>query len=268
MMVASLPMYDFPEMRGATDAWWQGLARAFRREGIADVADALWRGEDYRSLWTRPDLLISQTCGYPLIRALRGTVTLVATPCYSAPGCEGASYRSAVIVRRESAAGDISAMRGARCAINGYDSQSGHNALRALIAPLSSGKSFFQDVIVSGSHVNSLSMVSAGDVDVAAIDCVTYALLARHRPGAVERTRVLCFTRSAPALPYITRQPVDDDLLTRLRRGLGAACHDPELSDARESLMLRDIRVLPLSAYERIAEMEEGAAALGYRQVA
>jgi hypothetical protein len=29
--------------------------------------------------------------------------------------------------------------------------------------------------------------------------------------------------------------------------------------------MLRDIRVLPLSAYERIAQMEEGAAALGYR---
>src|SRR6185312_8107473 len=33
MAVASLPMYDLPELRAATDAWWKGLARAFRREG-------------------------------------------------------------------------------------------------------------------------------------------------------------------------------------------------------------------------------------------
>ena len=37
MAVASLPMYDLPELRAATDAWWRGLAQAFRREGIADL---------------------------------------------------------------------------------------------------------------------------------------------------------------------------------------------------------------------------------------
>ena len=26
-MIASLPMYDWPEVRGATDAWWNGIAR-------------------------------------------------------------------------------------------------------------------------------------------------------------------------------------------------------------------------------------------------
>src|SRR5262245_4500569 len=147
MTVASLPMYDLPEIQAATDAWWRGLARAFRRQGIVEVAEKLWRGGDYRSLWTRPDLLISQTCGYPLMHVLRDTVTLVATPCYSVPGCDGASYCSVVIVRRDSAARDIRALRGARCAINGYDSQSGHNAFRALIAPVSMGKRFFRDVI-------------------------------------------------------------------------------------------------------------------------
>jgi hypothetical protein len=34
-MIAALPMYDWPEIREATDAWWAGLARAFRREGPA-----------------------------------------------------------------------------------------------------------------------------------------------------------------------------------------------------------------------------------------
>lgn len=268
MSVASLPMYDLPEIEAATNTWWRGLARAFRRESIADVPDELWRGANYRGLWTRRDLLLSQTCGYPLMHELRGKATLVATPCYSAPGCDGANYCSVVLVHDDSAAGDVSELRGTRCAINSHDSQSGHNALRALIAPLSSGKRFFRNVIFSGSHLNSLNMVSEGQADVLAMDCVTYALLSRHRPHAIERTRPLCLTPSAPALPYITHYPAKDDLLERLRNALEAACHEPELSDSRETLMLQDFCILPISEYERIAEMERVAAACGYREVA
>lgn len=268
MNVASLPMYDLPEVEAATNTWWNGLARAFRREGIADVPGELWRGANYRELWTRHDLLLSQTCGYPLMNELRGKVTLIATPCYSAPGCTGANYCSVVVVRNDSAAGDIRELRGTTCAINSHDSQSGHNALRALIAPLSSGKRFFRDVIVSGSHLNSLKMVSEGEADVLAMDCVTYALLSRHRSHAIERTRPLCLTPSAPALPYITRRPAEGDLLERLRNGLEAACNDPELSDGREILMLKGFHALPISKYERIAEMEREAINCGYQEVA
>lgn len=268
MTVASLPMYDLPEVEAATNAWWRGLARVFRREGIADVPDELWRGASYRELWTRRDLLLSQTCGYPLTHELRGKVTLVATPCYSAPGCNGPDYSSVVVVHSESPAANIGELRGARCVINNRDSQSGCNALRALIAPVSSGKRFFRDVITSGGHLNSLKMVSDGEADVSAIDCVTYALLSRHCPHAIERTRPLCLTPSAPALPYITSCTAKGDLLERLRNGLDAACHDPELSGSREILMVRDFCVLPISAYERIAEMEKEATACGYREVA
>ncbi len=268
MTVVSLPMYDLPEIEVATNAWWRGLARAFRREGIVDVPDELWRGANYRDPWTRHDLLLSQTCGYPLIHELRGKATLVATPCYSAPGCNRANYCSVVVVHIDSDASEVSELRGTRCAINSHHSQSGHNALRALIAPISSGKRFFRDVITSGSHLNSLGMVSEDEADAAAIDCVTYALFSRHRPHVIERTRPLCLTPSAPALPYITRCPAKHDLLERLRNGLEAACHDPELAESREILMLQDFCVLPISEYERIPEMEREAAACGYREVA
>jgi hypothetical protein len=69
--IASLPMYDLPEIRTATDQWWKRLADALRQEGIDGVPDALWRGDDYRMPWTHPDLLLSQTCGYPLTHELR-----------------------------------------------------------------------------------------------------------------------------------------------------------------------------------------------------
>jgi ABC-type phosphate/phosphonate transport system substrate-binding protein len=263
MTVASLPMYDLPEIEAATDEWWKGLARAFRREGISDVPDTLWRGQSYRELWTRSDLLLSQTCGYPLMHELRGKVTLVATPCYSAPGCNGPDYCSVVVVHEDSNAGDINDLEGTRCVVNTRNSQSGYNALRALIAPIALGKRFFRSVTISGSHPNSLKLVAESEADVAAIDCVTYALLTRYRTNAIEGIRPLCLTPNAPALPYITRTNVKDDLVARLHRGLRAACDDSKLSDSRKIQMLRDFCILPITEYERIADMEREAVACG-----
>jgi ABC-type phosphate/phosphonate transport system substrate-binding protein len=266
MAVASLPMYDLPELRAATDAWWQGLARAFGREGIADVPHALDRRASYQEIWTSPDLLLSQTCGYPLKHALSGRVTLVATPCYAAEGCEAASYCSFVVVGVDSTARAIEDLRGLRCAINGLDSQSGCNALRALVATAAKASRFFGSVAITGGHKASLALIASGQADVAAIDCVTHRLLARHMPQALAGTRVLCRTASAPGLPYVTRAGADADLLMRLRVGLERAFADPELAAARDALILENVAILPLSAYDRIREMEDAAAAAGYRE--
>jgi ABC-type phosphate/phosphonate transport system substrate-binding protein len=261
-------MYDLPELRAATDAWWHGLARAFRQEGIADVPDALDRRPDYQQVWRSSELLVSQTCGYPLIHALAGRVQLVATPRYAADGCDGSDYCSAVVVAADNPAIDIVDLRGARCAINATDSQSGCNTLRVLVAPLAERGRFFASVTVSGSHQASIDLVASGRADVAAIDCVTHALLARHRPAALAGTRVLCRTPVAPNLPYVTRAHAEDDFLARLRGGLDRAIADPSLTAARDSLMLTGVAVLPLSAYDCIAEMETAAIVAGYREVA
>jgi ABC-type phosphate/phosphonate transport system substrate-binding protein len=268
MPIASLAMYDLPELRDATDALWQGLARGFRRAGIAEVPAALERGLPHREAWQRPDLLFAQTCGYPLTHALAGRVRLVATPCYRAEACEGPSYCSIVIVRADHPATDLAGLRGTRCVINGTDSQSGYSALRALIAPLAEKGRFFADVAVSGGHVASIAAVAAGKADIAAIDCVTHALVARHHPQALEGTRILTRTAAAPGLPYITRADADDELLRRLRDGLIDVFADPDLATARDALMLRDAVVLPLEAYGRIIDLEKQAMARGYADLA
>ena len=110
--------------------------------------------------------------------------------------------------------------------------------------------------------------MASGRADVAAIDCVTYALLARHRPQALIATRLLCRTVSTPGLPYVTRAGAGDDLLRRLRAGLQQAFADPQLGEARDRLMLEGVATLPLSAYDRIKQMEDAAAAAGYDEVA
>jgi ABC-type phosphate/phosphonate transport system substrate-binding protein len=264
MPLASLPMYDLSEVEKATDSWWAGLARGFRREGLDDVPDRLRRDGGGSAHWLAPDLLFSQACGYPLMHAFADRLQLVATPCYEAPGCSGPSYSSLVIVRADAPVRDFAALRGSVAVINSVDSQSGYSALRALVAPLHRRGRFFADVVESGGHAASIEMVAAGQADVAAIDCVTHALLDRHRPDVLVGTRLLCRSAAAPGLPYVTAAGASADTVRRLQAGLFRALSEPDLAAARDALLLVDAEVLPLSAYGRIREMEAAAAEAGY----
>jgi ABC-type phosphate/phosphonate transport system substrate-binding protein len=264
MRAASLPMYDLPEVRPALAALWSGLARHLARAGIAEVPAALACEPPVAALWRRPDLLFSQCCGYDLMNEYADALRPVATPCYLAPGCAGPSYRSIVVVAEDSRAGGLEDLRGGVCAINGRDSHSGMSALRALIAPQSRGGRFFTEIRVSGAHTASLAMVARGEADVAAIDCVVHALLARHRPEALHGTRPLTETADAPAPPFVTQARAGEDVVARLRAALIETFDDPVLADARADLLLAGIEVLPLTAYDRIRAFERLAARHGY----
>ena len=89
-------------------------------------------------------------------------------------------------------------MRGAVCAVNGLDSHSGTNALRGLVAPASREGRFFSEIKVTGTHAASIALVQNGEADVAAIDCVTHALIGRYRGEALKGTRVLGSGASRP----------------------------------------------------------------------
>lgn len=259
-------MYDLPEIRAATDTWWQGIAAALTRAGVEDVPAALTRDAQV-DVWRSPELLLGQTCGYPLTHALAGIVRPVATPVYTAAGCSGAEYCSFIVVSADNAATGIADLRGAVCTYNARDSQSGYNALRAAIAPLAGGQTFFSRVFASGGHAVSIELVASGQADVCAVDCVTHALLAKHRPAALAGTRILAATAKAPGLPYVTRAGADEERLRRLREGLLAAAEDSRLAGARDALLLAGMQVLELDAYGCIDDMEEAARAAGYAEI-
>ncbi|MDJ0972285.1 MAG: PhnD/SsuA/transferrin family substrate-binding protein [Kiloniellales bacterium] len=263
MKLASLPMYDLPELRASTDAWWQGLADAFRRQGLEDVPETLERGERPDGPGCRKRLIFGQCCGYDLIRHPE-SLTLVAAPAYRSPHCRGANYRSLIVVAESNPAARFEDLRGKRCAINSPCSHSGHTALRHLIAslgarPARGEDSFFTRVEASGSHADSLSWVREGRADCTSVDCVTFALLTRHRTQAVQGLRVLAETAPAPGLPYVTGAGGGEERLARLRDGLREALEDPDLAAARDALLIDGIEVLPLAAYDRIAAMETEA---------
>ncbi len=261
--VASLPMYEIAETAAATDAWWTGIAGHFAAAGLTDPPAGLARPGKGTAFWLRPDLLFSQTCGYPFVASLAGKVSLLATPCYDAPGCDGPDYCSLVIVREDAPRGSFRDLRGSRCAVNSMDSWSGHHALRLLIALEGGQGGPFCRATATGSHAASIAAVAGGQADFAAIDCVTHATLVRHRPPAVAATRVLCRTPAMPGLPLIAGRAATARDIAAMREGLAAAAADPELADARKAFGIVGMHFPPESEYSRLSAAVEKAEAAG-----
>ncbi|NIP76881.1 MAG: hypothetical protein GTN90_13250, partial [Xanthomonadales bacterium] len=99
-MIADLPMYDWPEVRAANDAFWTEVVRRLGEAGIAAPA-SLSRPADPGEGWRDPDLVLSQTCGMPYVAGHCGAAVLVGRPDYGLDGASGGAYRSAIVVRRD-----------------------------------------------------------------------------------------------------------------------------------------------------------------------
>ncbi|MDR3429365.1 MULTISPECIES: phosphate/phosphite/phosphonate ABC transporter substrate-binding protein [Silvimonas] len=265
-MIAALPMYSTPA-NDALPRLWHGLAGHLRAHGVAGVPDALTHPINLHSHWRDPDLLLSQTCGYPLMTSLAGKVQLVGVFCYDAPGCEGAYYRSLLIVRADDTGHTLADFRGRIAAYNALESQSGYNSLRALIAPLAEDGRFFAQAIASGSHAASIELVRAGQADIAAIDCVSLALRREADPAALHGIRILGQTAAAPGLPLITSASTPAHQLQLLRQGLAAAIADPHMAAAWAAFGITGFEVLPLAAYAVILQMQQQAFDAGYSQL-
>ena len=254
MRLASLPMYDLPEIRRATRAWWAGLARAFAAAGLDDVPETLTAPGNTTDHWRDRRLLISQACGRNYVRELAGHVRLVATPCYTAPGCDGPLYRSLLLSRADSDPKPTADMSGVRVAINGFESHSGWVALCAAVSAAGAAPQF-ADIRVTGSHAASMQAVRRGEADLCAVDCVTFALLDRHAPDRVAGLGFMGWTPPAPGLPYITGAGAGAVELSRLRDGLARALEAPDLAGVRDSLFIERCEVLADSDYDRVREM-------------
>jgi ABC-type phosphate/phosphonate transport system substrate-binding protein len=261
-------MYDLPELLDDHQQLWNALRGFLREEGFSDLPVPLEWSEDLTQVWQSPDLLLSQTCGYPLIHELAPYVQLVGVPHYDAPGCEGYRYSSAVIVHRGSSFQSLADLRGTVAGFNERGSQSGYNALRHAIAPFAGGKPFFAEVRRTGRHEASIDETAAGRIDVAAIDAVTFALIARYQPGRVADVRVLGFTAPVPGLPLVTSIGTPAHRIQALRRGLARLAAEPDLDALRQRLLIKGFSSPALSEYAALADQEAAAEAAGYGTLA
>ncbi len=254
-MIATLPMYDWPEVRPATDAWWNGIARHLK------VDPPLARGSDYVLAWRDPQLLFSQTCGYPLTHEFRRTLKYVATPHYSVDGCNQANYCSMILAREQVKPENL---KGSVAAVNSPDSMSGMLALKIVFAPLAGNGKFFRQSLHTGSHIASMRAVRDGKADVCAIDAVCVAMAKRYRPDYLEGLVEIARSPEVPSLPFVTRAGNVEELRAALQRAFA----DETLQEVREKLFLSGQTILPENAYNRILDLEHQMQSRGGLQLA
>ena len=93
-MIANLMMYERPELQGAHARFWDLVRSALADNGIA-APETLSQDADANSVWTDPEMVLSQTCGMPYRLWLHGKVQLIGTPrlCSARVSCGLLSQR-------------------------------------------------------------------------------------------------------------------------------------------------------------------------------
>jgi ABC-type phosphate/phosphonate transport system substrate-binding protein len=233
-------MYDFGAAVAANDRLWAGVRDRLRAAGVP-APEALTRGDGaFWPAWQAPDLILSQTCGYPFRARLHGRVAYVGTPDYGVEGCAAGHYRSVFVVRADDPRATLAEFDGAGFAYNEALSQSGWAAPQVHAAKLGLR---LPPVVETGGHRRSAHAVAEGRADIAALDAVTWALM--QDEDVVASLRVVGMTDPTPGLPFITALggPVD-----ALHDALAGAIAGLSASD-RAALRLRGVVRIPEADY-------------------
>ncbi len=265
--LASLPMYNLPEMRVANTRLWEALRGLLIEHGLSDPPQTLVFDRGPVPERIEPELLFSQTCGFPLETVFRGQAIRLGTPVYDAPGCDGPTHCAFFVVPEGSPAQTLADVKGGVFLLNSPVSNSGMNLPRRALAEIAGGQAFFGGVVETGGHPASLARMLAGEGDVASIDCVTYAFWRRYRPEAAMRVRIIGQTPRSPAIPFVTSVATPPPIVEILRDALRRVATEPRYAAVRAGLMISGIEDLPDEAYRALLDYEREAAALGYPQL-
>jgi ABC transporter, phosphonate, periplasmic substrate-binding protein len=237
---ASLPMYDLPELRASTDALWGDIAGRLDVDGVPAELGRQHASDLLTHHWRHPALLLTQACGWPVAALINGEVAIVGAFTYRGVSDDRARCTCHLVARADDTDRPL---QGRAVAVNGTDSLSGWICLVATVGELG-------PVRITGAHVESLAEVRAGRADLASIDPVTWALLARHRPAALDGLTIIGAGPAVPSLPLITHPTIGPGVEV-LRDVLATVRSEPLLIDGFVALDAADYApVLSLAAYD------------------
>ncbi|MDB4602261.1 hypothetical protein OAH70_07240, partial [Flavobacteriaceae bacterium] len=90
-MISSLRMYEFPEMQGALNNYWNLIHNELSDCGIQSPV-SLDMTLNEQQAWLSPNLVLAQTCGMPYRKFLHKKVTLIGTPDFNLNDCPEGYY--------------------------------------------------------------------------------------------------------------------------------------------------------------------------------
>lgn len=255
-MTSDLSMYVAPgRVRQAQEDWLERTLELIgERRGQGPPIDS-------PSRWFSPELLLSQTCGYPLVTSLRGKVRLIGRPCYELPHSSGGYHCSLILCRADSPITDLAGFAGSHGLINADDSNSGMNLFRHTLSTVKEG-GFFSKVSFTGAHRESIRRLKNHDGDLASIDSVTYDYLDKFQSEEIKGLKIIARSDVSPCLPYITSVLRTEDEANKIRYALNEALK--QLPEVAQDLAIKEVLPANEENYEVLLQYERFAVERGF----
>jgi ABC-type phosphate/phosphonate transport system substrate-binding protein len=237
MTIASLAMYPFAHLRPAHERLWDGV-----RSRLSFEAPKLDWEVDHLVACRRDDLLLGQTCGWPLITELASTVRVVGTFDCDVDGASDGTYCSVLVSNSDGSLADLLRRTDLIVAANSPDSLSGWISLQSAAAV----RGVQLDTVEwTGSHAASVDALREGRVHLAAIDAVSWVHL-----GAGNGLSIVGHGPRIPCLPLVTSGSSTDAVVGELRQALTDTVRDPAMAGPCTTLKIRGFLERDLADYE------------------
>jgi phosphonate transport system substrate-binding protein len=188
-----------------------------RTSGPLPGDDPFHRGEADVGFMCAPSLLLLRAANSPSVELIPVAMVWADQRANGRP-----VYFSDVVVRADSGIDSFDQLRARTWAYNDDRSLSGwHSALQRL-RDVPSGSEFFSKRVASGSHLESLRLVTEGAIDAAAIDSNALIIQRARNPGTRMGLRVIESWGPWPIQPAVARASLPEEVKNQVAAHLGA----------------------------------------------
>lgn len=222
---------------------------------------------------------VGGVCGLPYVhKYAEGKYELLAIPVMGlkkgvwkdAPGYEDVpgKYYSYTIVRKDSPVKSWKDLKGKSYAINDLGSNSGYNMPRYKLVKLGakSWTDYFSKVVISGSHEESIRMVSKGIIDASSVDSLV--LDYDRSIGDPDALNVKIIEALHPggsgAPPMVISKKADPSIKEKFKEALLNMHNDPEGKKILDKALMLRFGAPDDSNYNDIRNMEKTAIDAGF----
>jgi ABC-type phosphate/phosphonate transport system substrate-binding protein len=237
-------MYPFAPLRDAYDTFWSVL-RAHLPASV-DAPPSLAWDVDLGDAWASPELILGQTCAWPLATMQRH-LTAIGSFDVVAPFAEGGRYRSVLVAAKPLGIEQWKANPDTVVARNGPDSLSGWISLQWAWGGVP------ERLITTGGHVASMRAVATGQAHVASIDALTFEFVAAHDPALVGPLHIIGHGPMVPTLPLAAHRDVAQ--VEAFRAALAATVADPRAAAAGARLRIRGFVSFDDAEYQTVRSL-------------
>lgn len=181
----------------------------------------------------------------------------------AAPVVDGKmTYQAYIIVPTDSTAAGLEDLQGKIFAFTDPNSNTGTLVPTYMLSVMgTTPEKYFNRVIYTYSHDNSIEAVASKEVDGASVDSLIWQYANETNPTYTSQTKIVMTSESYAIPPVVVRPDLPHDLKAALRDALLGAQEDAEGRELLAHMRIERFEVIDDSAYDSVRQMAAWVAA-------